>query len=503
MSILEASGIRKQFGGVIALAGADFSLEAGEVHALIGSNGCGKSTLCKIIAGSVAADSGRLVLDGKTVAFADPREATAAGIGVFYQDLSLIAQMTVAENIYLGREPRRRTGLVDRQALRVATTGALAQFGKVLGAGIDPDARITALSADQSQIVEIVKVLAANPRIVIFDEATAALDRDQVAAVFARIRILKAEGRSIIFITHRMDEVFEIADRVTVMRNGLTVMTRFCAQTTRDEVVGAMVGELSAAKAPRGRHTRSDEVALEVEDLTSDKLAGVSFKLRRGEILGLGGLHGQGQSDLLRALFGAVRIRSGAVRIDAKALVPKGPRAMMRHSVAYVSGDRARYGVMAIRPIFENLVVSLLARERRFLVARRRLEGEISPIIERLKLQFASLKAVVSQLSGGNQQKVVIGRWLATRPRVLLLDDPTKGIDIQTKADLYATLDDLCVQGVSILLYSSDDEELLAVADRVLVFNGGRIVAELSGDQRTRLELYRAAYTAGRSDAVA
>ncbi|HXV09049.1 MAG TPA: sugar ABC transporter ATP-binding protein [Burkholderiales bacterium] len=494
MPVLEASGVRKQFGGVVALAGAQFALEAGEVHALIGSNGCGKSTLCKIIAGSVAADAGSLLLDGRPVSFAGPRQAAAAGIGVFYQELSVIREMTVAENIFLGREPRNRAGMLDREALEAAAGAALAQFGDVLGAGVHPRTRVAELSADQSQLVEILKVLAANPRILIFDEATAALDRNQVTAVFQRIRTLKAEGRSVIFITHRMDEVFEIADRVTVMRNGATVLTCASAQTTRDALVGAMVGGAVARAGRDRRHVPSEAVALEVENLSSAKLAGVSFKLRRGEIVGLGGLHGQGQSELLRALFGAMPLHGGAVRVAGEPLDPRGPRAVMRRSIAYVSGDRGRYGVMAIRPIFENLVISLLARDRRWTVARQRLEREVGPFIERLKLKFSSLQAAVSELSGGNQQKVVLGRWLATRPSVLLLDDPTKGIDIQTKEDLYATMDELCRQGVAILLHSSDDEELLAVADRVLVFNGGQVMGELSGEQRTRFALYQAAY---------
>lgn len=502
MPALVATSVRKRFGGVVALDGAEFTLGAGEVHALIGSNGCGKSTLCKILAGAVDPDAGEIRLDGSPVTFASPAAAAKAGIDMFYQELSLIPPMTVAENIYLGREPVGRSGLVDGAAMRKAAADVIADFGKAIGQGVEPDALVAELSTDQRQIIEILKVLARNSRIIVFDEATAALDRDQVEVVFRYIRALKAQGHSIIFISHRMDEVFAIADRITVMRNGRTVSSSRTSETNRDAVVMAMVGDVETAAAAAMRHRPSQEAVLTVEGFAAARLRGVGFSLHHGEILGLGGLHGQGQSDLLRALYGIIPLEAGSVTIGDKRFDPKsGPIAAIRRSVAYVSGDRAKNGVMAIRPIFENLVLSLLARDRRRIVARRRLEGVIQPFIERLKLKFASLESPVSSLSGGNQQKVVIARLLATEPAILLLDDPTKGIDLGTKADLYAMMDDLCTQGVSILLHSSDDEELLGVSDRVLVFNAGHIVAELTGDDRNEVALYKAAYLAEKGEA--
>jgi ribose transport system ATP-binding protein len=501
MRVLEATSIRKRFGGVLALDGADFTLEAGEVHALVGSNGCGKSTLCKIIAGAVGADSGDLAIDGENVSFADPGVAEVRGVEMFYQELSLIPSMTVAENILLGREPVRRGGLIDREAMKASAGSLLAGFGKALGGAVHPDTVVGELSADQRQIVEVLKVLVRPSRVIVFDEATAALDRDQVAVVFDRIRALKAEGRSAIFISHRMDEVFAIADRITVMRNGATVMTKRAEEANRDEIVMAMVGAVQAAgKAQPQRRPGAEEV-LTVSDLSAGKLAHVSFSLRRGEILGLGGLHGQGQSDLLRALYGVIPLRSGIVSVEGRRFEPKQPIAAMRRSMAYVSGDRARNGVMAVRPIFENLALSLLARNRARVVRREALSAMVSPIVERLKLKFSSFAAPVSDLSGGNQQKVVIARVLAAEPTILLLDDPTKGIDLGAKSDLYAFMDDLCSRGVSILLHSSDDKELLAVSDRVLVFNGGHCVAELVGAERNEVSLYRAAYLAGHGEA--
>lgn len=501
MSLLVASGIRKRFGGVRAVERGELTLMPGEVHVLIGANGCGKSTLCKIIAGAVAADAGRLEIDGVPVDFSSPTQAAASKVGAFYQELSLVPTLTVAENILLGREPRRGGGLgrlfLDPAAQQRRVEAALARFGEVAGPGLTPDALVSELPADQRQIVEILKVLSQDARILIFDEATSSLDARQVEVFFDIVRALKAEGRGIIFISHRMDEVFAIGDRVTVMRNGESVVTLPLAQTGRDELLRYMVGgEVAADYQRETRAALPGDTLLQVADLTTGRLSDVSLELRRGEILGLGGLHGQGQSELLRSLFGAVPLRGGRITLEGAALAPKSPADAIRQGIAYVSGDRGRYGVFAIRPVFENLVLASLARDRRPLVDRAGFVARAMPVLERLKLKFAGLGVPVSELSGGNQQKVVIGRWLATGPRLLLLDDPTKGIDVQAKHDLYRIMEELRAEGVGIILYSSEDAELLGNADRVLVFNGGRVVRELAGDSLTEFALYEAAYRA-------
>jgi ribose transport system ATP-binding protein len=495
MALLEAIAIRKRFGGVRAVERGDLELRPGEVHVLIGSNGCGKSTLCKVIAGVVAADGGSLKIDGAAVDFASPSEAVASRVGVFYQELSLVPTLSVAENILLGREPRRR-GFVDAGAQRRLVEAALARFGDVAGSGLTPEALVGDLPADQRQIVEILKVLSQDARILIFDEATSSLDARQVEVFFRIVREAKGEGRGIIFISHRMDEVFAIGDRVTVMRNGESIATLPLAATDRDQLLHHMVGgEMQADYQRPDRAEAAGEVLLSLDGLTTGRLSDVSLQLRRGEILGLGGLHGQGQSELLRAVFGAVPLRGGSITLSGQALAPSGPAEAIRSGIAYVSGDRGRHGVLSLRPVFENLILASLARgglrlDRAGFLAR------VTPVLERLKLKFAGMGVPVSELSGGNQQKVVIGRWLATAPRLLLLDDPTKGIDVQSKHDLYRMMEELRAEGVGIILYSSEDAELLGNADRVLVFNGGRIVRELAGDALTEFSLYEAAYKA-------
>lgn len=493
--LLEADRLRKRFGGVNALVNGCFNVAAGEVHVLIGSNGCGKSTLCKIVAGAVAADAGDLRVAGEQATFNSPADAARAGVGMFYQELSLVPQLTVAENILLGLEPRRSRAFVDERVSRERVEALLQRFGTA-AQGITPQTPVSDLAADQRQIVEILKLLARNPKLVIFDEATSSLDARQVAVFFDLIRELKREGRGIIFISHRMDEIFAIGDRVTVMRNGESVATLDIAATSREEILAHMVGgarEAQVAVEPKARNAISTSL-LRTEGLNTDRLHDVTLELRAGEVLGLGGLHGQGQSTLLRTIFGAQRRKSGSIILQDRDLHIRRPADAIRAGIAYVSGDRTRAGAFAIRTIFENLVIASLVRQRSPWVDRRGFIGTVTPILERLKLRFAGFDGPISELSGGNQQKVLIGRWLATAPRVLLLDDPTKGIDVEAKRDLYALIAALAAEGVGIVLFSSEDEELLANAQRVLVFNGGRISRELQGETLTAHDLYHAAY---------
>ena len=496
MPILEASGVDKRFGAVVALQDARLAVAPGEVHVLIGSNGSGKSTLCKIIAGSVVSDAGELQIEGRAMEISGPRDAERAGVRVFYQELSLVPQLSVEENLFLNALPRRGPGLLDRRAMRNRAVALVEPFAGVTGNGFKLDTPVQQLRNDQRQIVEILKTIATDARIYIFDEPTSSLDKRQVTVFFNLVRHLRAQGKAIIFISHRMDEIFEVGDRVTVLRDGRTVACLRLAATDRDTLVEHMVGgRIAAAPSQPSLAAPSNEGAvMEVNHLAGHRLTDISFTLRRGEILGFGGLHGQGQSRVLRILFGAETARDGDIRMVNGRRQPGKPADAIRQGLAYVSGDRGRDGVLLARSILENLVAADLTKHKRFFLSPRGMTRQIEPIVKRLKMRFSGFGAPISSLSGGNQQKAVIGRWLAVRPAVLLLDDPTKGIDLQSKADLYGIMRVLAAEGVSMILYSSEDAELLGIADRILVFNGGRIVKTLAGEEMTPFNLYQAAY---------
>ncbi|MGH6882537.1 MAG: ATP-binding cassette domain-containing protein, partial [Hypericibacter sp.] len=369
-------------------------------------------------------------------------------------------------------------------------------FEGVAGEGFTAESTMEGLRADQRQLVEIMKALASEARILIFDEPTSALDRSQVDRFFEILRRLKGEGRAVVFISHRMDEIFAIGDRVTVIRDGRTVGTSRIPDTTPAAIIRLMVGEQEELVATAPAAVGIGETLLSVRDLAGPGFSHVGFEVGRGEILGLGGLHGQGQSSVLRAIFGALPPASGEIALKGERLAAKTPRDAIRRGVAYVSGDRSRDGVIQGRSIIENLMPIHYLRGRQFIARPADLYARAKPAVEALHTKLAHLGDSINALSGGNQQKIVIARWLIDRPDVLLLDDPTKGIDLSTKADLYALVRSLAANGLGILLYSSEDAELLANADRILVFNGGRVTRELAGAERTRYNLYQAAYEA-------
>ena len=499
--VFSAEQVTKRYGGVVALADGQLQVQGGEVLALMGANGSGKSTLSKIITGVVAPDRGQLLLNGEPVHFSSPQAAHTHGIAAVYQELSLIPDLSVAENIWLAHEPTR-FGRITTSVTTHKTQQLLDLFQGTLPSALKPHTRVGNLAPDERQIVEILKTLSLEPRLMILDEATASLDSQQVERLFQLVEQWKAQGMAIVMVTHRMEEVFRFADRATVLRNGAFVGAVVLSETSETELVQLMIEGSVPPQQARATATATavGKTRIAVQDLSTAMLRNVSLQINAGEILGLGGLGGQGQAELLRALFGAIAF-TGSLLLDGKPVQITNPRQAIRQQIAFVPGDRGREGLLGIRSILENFQLPSWRSYGWFLrMGQARADAEA--MAEKLHVVMAALDAPVSSLSGGNAQKIVLGKWLLQAPHILLLNDPTKGVDVGAKGEFYRILTELREQGVAVVLYSSDDDELLGLSDRILVFHDGRITAELAGEQLQRTALVAASMGAVHGEAA-
>ena len=496
-------GVSKRYGGVRALQDAGLAIEAGRIHAVLGENGAGKSTLIKIMAGVVAPDEGRMLLDGVPVSFPSPAAANAAGIACIFQELSLIPDLTVADNIAISNPPRR-FGLIDRRAQRSVAEQALARAG---AENIHPLALVKDLSLSRRQMVEIAKALARKPRILILDEATSALTAADVTKIYGVLKRLRAEGLALVYISHRMHEITELADECTVFCNGRSVASYAAGTKTDSEVVELMIGrEFNAVFPPRSaRATVGATPVLEVTNLCwTDRLNDISLCVHAGEVIGLGGLDGQGQRELLLALFGVLQGTTGDVLIDGRRVAIAGPDVAKRKEIgmALIPEDRKTEGLMLPMSVRENLSFSALGRLSRWGVVNSLAERDaVDRIVRLLAIRADGTDVPAGSLSGGNQQKLVIGKWLMMAPRILLLNDPTRGIDVGTKQEMYQLLRQLADAGAAILFYSTDYDELVGCCDRVLVMCDGAIGRELAGPEITERALVSSALNLGAESA--
>ncbi len=486
---LQLRSVSKSFGGVRALAGVSLDVEQGECHALVGENGAGKSTLGKVLAGIHVPDRGEILLDGRLLTLRGPADAVAAGVGMVHQELAFCPDLSVAENLALGRYPRRLRFLVDRAAMTERAQALLAR----IGCDLDVSRPMRTLTTGQEQMVQIAAALGTGARILIFDEPTSSLSEGEAERLFELIAGLKAEGVTMIYISHRMPEVFRLCDRITVLRDGERVGTVPAAATGQDQLVRMMIGRPLEEYFPRHLATSSERVLLRVAGLSSPgRFSGVSFELREGEILGCAGLVGAGRSDVATALFGLDRRATGQVELDGRALPLGRPREAMRRGLALVPEDRKRQGLILMMGGRHNYSLATLDRLSRFGLVRRALERrEAERSFRELDVRTPSLDAPVAGLSGGNQQKVVLAKWLARDSRVLIADEPTRGVDVGAKAAIHGLLDRLAQRGVGILLISSELPELLHLSTRILVMREGRLAGELSRQQASQESLLR------------
>lgn len=477
------TGIAKSFSGVSVLRGVDFEVRSGEVHALVGGNGAGKSTLMKILEGVHRPDGGTIEVAGRTVTFGSSHDALRAGVGMIFQEFSLIPTLSVAQNVYLTREPSGRGGLIDDRAAERRT----AELFHDLHIAIDPRAEVGTLTTAERQMTEIAKALSQEPRLLIMDEPTSSLGRSETIQLFDLMRRLRERGISIVYISHRMEEIFEIADRITVLRDGVCVLTVETASATFHDVISAMIGERyeQAAQETEERAATANDVLLEVRGLRDNRrLKGVDLQLRRGEILGLAGLMGSGRTELVRMLFGIDRPTGGEILVRGTPVAVGSPRAAMGVGIGLIPEDRHVQGLVVDHTVRENLLAPIVGRlSRGGMVDDGAGDRVVRTSIDALRIRTRSPEQPVRMLSGGNQQKVVIAKWLATEPDILLMDEPTAGVDVATKHEIVVLIRALAQQGKAVLFISSELPELLAACDRFLVMRDGRVERELRRDE--------------------
>jgi ribose transport system ATP-binding protein len=474
--------ITKQYPGVQALAGVSLDLRPGEVHAIVGENGAGKSTLIKVLSGAVEATSGTITVDGETYDKLTPALAQDLGIAVIYQEFTLVPTLNAAENVFLGHYLCRGP-VLDRKRMNTQA----AQLFARLGVRIDPRALVETLTTGYQQIVEIAKALSRNARLLIMDEPSAPLTASEVEAMYRVVDALRAEGMTIVYISHRMEEIFRLADRVSVLRDGKYIATRVTSETTRRELIGLMVGRELAEGYPE-RATAPGEVSLKVSGVTGNGVHDISFEARTGEILGFAGLIGAGRTELMEVLFGAKPIDAGEVTLHGRSVVSRSPIQAIRNRIALVPEDRKRHGLVLPFSIQQNITLPLLKKSlSRGTVVSPKAERDLaSAYMTDLRIKAPSPAEIVGNLSGGNQQKVVLAKWLATDPEVLIFDEPTRGIDVGARAEIYLIMNRLAEAGKTILMISSDMEELIGMSDRVIVLREGAQAGTLGSHDITQ-----------------
>ncbi len=491
MPFIQMKGIKKAFHHHLVLDGVDFEVCAGEVHALMGENGAGKSTLMKILTGMYEKDAGTITVDGKEVHYRHPKEAERDGIVFIHQELNIIPTLTVAENMFLGREQTiGKTGWIRQKEMAEEAK----RYLQKLGMDIDPNEMAGCLSVGKQQVIEIARALSTNAKCLIMDEPTAALTDREIQTLFTVIRTLKQQGVAIVYISHRMEEIFTICDRISVLRDGQFIGTKLIRETTFDEIVHMMVGRQIGERFPK-RSVQIGEERLRVEGLTQNGVFhNVSFTVRAGEILGVAGLMGAGRTEIMEAIFGIRKTDAGTVYLNQQPVKITSPRQAVEYGMAFITEDRKGKGLVLQMSVRENLTLPKAGQLATIGFIDNKKENElVRSLIERLHIKAASAEMEVKSLSGGNQQKVVFGKWLAMNPSILILDEPTRGVDVGAKKEIYEMMNELAAQGVAIIMVSSELPEILGMSDRIMVVHEGKVTAILQNDNVDQETIMRAA----------